>query len=140
MRVRCKSNRGADLIPPYFNPRTGKPESQSYALTVGRSYVVYALGFGDPGTWVYIADDHFADGPRVYPLCLFEIEQGAVSRTWELAVGKRDSEQAQMLAPREWLSMEWFFNRVFDGDAEAVAAFAEMKQRIDAECAAPSGS
>lgn len=140
MRVRCKSNLGDDLVPPYYEPGIGKPEGHRYALTVGRSYVVYALGFGDLGTRVYVADDVFVDGPRHYPLCLFDVEQGAVSASWEFAVDRSDSDQAQMLAPRKWLEMKWFFNRVVDGDTEAVAAFAEMKRRIDQECAAPSAS
>lgn len=140
MRVRCKSNRGDDLVPPYYDPRIGKPVGHTYALTVGRAYIVYALGFGDLGTWVYVADDVFVDGPRHYPLCLFDIEQGAVARSWEFAVDVSDSDHARMLAPREWLEMRWFFNRVVAGDTEAVAAFADMKRRIDQECAAAGAS
>jgi hypothetical protein len=133
MKVRCKSNRGEDLVPPYYDPQIGRPNGHRFALTIGRSYVVYALGFGDPGTWVYIADDVFVDGPRRYPLCLFEIEDDSVSQTWSVAFERRDADQARMLAPRKWLEMKWFFNRVVDGDADAVAAFAEMKQAIDEE-------
>jgi hypothetical protein len=123
------------LVLPYFEPRRGNPVG-TFHLTVGQRYTVYALGLNGPGTWVYIADDCFVDGPRRYPHCLFDLEDASVSPSWVFATGRKDSDQPEMLAPSSWLGTEWFFNHVVDGEPEAVARFAEMKRRIDAECAA----
>lgn len=133
MRVRCKAKRGVDLVLPYYDPAVGKPADAVFHLTVGRCYTVYALGLEGAGTWVYIADDAFVDGPRRHPLCLFDVEDAAVSKSWEFAIGRDDGEHRQMLAPAAWFAMRWFFNRVVDGDAEAVDAFARMKRSIDGE-------
>lgn len=136
MKVRCKSNQGGEVVPPYFSADVGKPVGQTYDLTVGNCYTVYALGLNGPGTWVYVADDAFVDGPRRYPLCLFDIEDPSVSRHWSFGTGREDSDQPEMLAPEGWLATKWFFNRLFDGEPDAVAAFAEMKRRIDEEAGA----
>jgi len=135
MQVRCKTNRGADLELPYYNPEVGKPLEGVFELTVGSLYTVYALGLNGPGTWVYLADDVYVDGPRRYPLCLFDIEDAKVSRHWEFASGRDDADQPELLAPALWLATKWFFNLVFDGDAKAVAAFRQMKNDVDAEVA-----
>ena len=133
MRVRCKTNRGAELEAPYYNPEVGKPLGHVFDLTIGSLYTVYAVGLNGPGTWLYVADDLFVDGPRRYPLSLFEIEDARVSRHWGLASGREDGEQPELLAPASWLAMKWFFNRIVDGDVEAVAAFSRMKADIDDE-------
>ena len=138
MRVRCIENRGSGLTPPYYSAEHGRPDHQTFNLTVGRSYVVYAMGLNGPGTWLYLADDVYVDGPRRYPLCLFEVESGCLSRSWTFSAGLRDSDHAEMLAPAEWLQMPWFFNRLVDGDDLAVLAFARMREAMDAEEAAES--
>jgi hypothetical protein len=136
MRARCKSNRGDDFELPYFDPKHGRPDGHVFDLTPGRLYTVYAVGFKGSGTWLYVAEDHFIDGPRKFPVILFELEDPSVSKYWVLTVGRLDSEQPDMLAPVEWGREPWFFNRIVDGEPEAVAIFAEMKTRLDLEAGA----
>lgn len=133
MRARCKTNKGDDLEMPYFNPRVGRPVGHVFDITPGRSYVVYAIGFNGPGTWLYIADDAFFDGPRMFPVTLFELENPAVSKYWVLTLDHKDAEQPDMLAPLGWGREPWFFNRLVDGEPQAVAIFTAMKAQIDAE-------
>lgn len=120
MRVRCRTNQLAD---------------QTIAqLTEGETYIVYALGL-DTRPSVYITDDAFVDGPRRYPLELFEIVDGAVSAHWHLAVDHARSEDATILAPQAWLREEAFFERALDGEDDAVAVFAALKRTLDVEAA-----
>jgi hypothetical protein len=133
MRVRCKTNRGEDLEAPYFHPQIGKPVGQRFHLTPGESYVVYAMGFHGPGTWFYVADDHFSDAPHQYASTLFELEDPAVSGHWVLTMNHNDAEQPDMLAPVEWGREPWFYERLFDGEPKAVAIFARQKALLDRE-------
>jgi hypothetical protein len=104
-----------------------------FELTPGHSYVVYAVGVNGPGTWLYVADDAFTDGPRQFPVTLFELEDPTVSRHWVLSLGHDDAEQPDMLAPPEWVRERWFFNRLVDGEPRAVAIFARLKAQLDTE-------
>jgi hypothetical protein len=133
MRVRCKTNRADDVAPSQRLPRLSGPSSHTYDLTVGRDYVVYAIGLGQLGPWFYIADDAFIDGPRQFPSSLFELRDPSVSRHWVMSLGHRDAEQPDMLAPAEWVREPWFFNRLVDGEPTAVAIFMELKPRLDGE-------
>lgn len=91
------------------------------------------MGFSSFGVHIYITDDDFVDGPRQYPLHLFEITDGKVPSSWSLARDVKDGEQQQMLAPAKWLAEPWFFERLVDGEPEAVRLFKEIKSAIDEE-------
>ena len=55
----------------------------------------------------------------------------------DIGTGRGDSDQPEMLAPEGWLGTRWFFNRLFDGEVDVLAAFAEMKRQIDEEAGSP---
>lgn len=132
MLVRCLSNRDTYTVE---SPAAAMGELVDRVLniTVSRDYLVYALGFSGEGVWAYIADDAYVDGPRRYPLRLFELLDPRVSKYWVLTIGRVDGEEANILAPPEWNEHPWFFNRVVDGEGSAVATFMRIKQKLDVE-------
>jgi hypothetical protein len=112
VRIRCIANRGSGLTGPYYEPAEGFSLDAEFKLTVGHQYVVYGLGFRKTQMWYYIADDAFVDGPRGYPHCLFEIDDGNRKNRWMLrmlvfvARGGRSADRSNLFLA-ERLPITW---------------------------------
>ena len=79
---RCLINRGADLDPPsrggYYTNKT------EFALVVGKSYLIYAMGLWRGGLEVLVRDETAL--PNWYGAVLFEIPAQRVPDDWEFVL------------------------------------------------------
>lgn len=97
---------------------------QEFPVSVGSTYIAYGLRQWGAGSWVDI------EAPAGYlvvvPLCLFEIEDGSVSRHWIL---QRDVDGDFALLPPE-MHARYFLDDLSSGDPGAAKAFAAVKARM----------
>ena len=79
---RCLINRGADLDPPsrggYYTNKT------EFALVVGKSYLIYAMGLWRGGLEVLVRDETAL--PNWYPAVLLEIPAQPLPDDWEFVL------------------------------------------------------
>src|SRR5438132_13847459 len=79
MRVRCRTNREADLSTPWA---VGVSDG-TFRLTAGKEYVVYALEWSAEGVPGYVlCYDGYWQYPLHYPAELFDITDQRPSRYW----------------------------------------------------------
>jgi hypothetical protein len=136
VRIRCISNRGADIPDDGREPRAGISSDTLFPLTVGKEYVVYGWTVWRAYPWYYIADDNHSYYPVWHPAPLFEVVDGRLSRYWvysyHRAVSRYDRD-APVVAFREWAEDPYFYDRLTDGDAEAIATFRRYQELTDRE-------
>jgi hypothetical protein len=58
MRVKCLANTGRALPEASLDSRRGLSIEKNFPLTVGMTYVVYAITMYRGFTWYYVLDDH----------------------------------------------------------------------------------
>ncbi|MCC7508392.1 MAG: hypothetical protein IT464_03340 [Planctomycetes bacterium] len=125
MKVKCVR------LNPVIEPGDQSPihgELSPDQLTVGRCYVVYAIEVRDGRAILWIDSDYRLQWPSPVDASLFVVEAGAVSRLWVVTFTPH-----LWIAPRPCIESEFFFDRLTDGDSEAVAAFSKMKEFMDLE-------
>jgi hypothetical protein len=135
MRVVCLTNRGEGLPPSYLDPIGGYDKATIFPLEPRKEYAVYALTLRRGGVWYYIVDDRLLDYPVWHPAPLFKVEDPRVSRYWVFAFhgqGIRDGDA--VFAFREWAEDPLsFYDRLSDGDSDAVAVFRRYRELMDIE-------
>jgi hypothetical protein len=93
-------------------------------LVVGREYAVQALEARDEGLWVYLHSVAASDYPYPYPLELFDFSDERIPAGWMLRV---DATRQHVVFKRaafvEWMADEQFYERLVDGDPEAISAY-----------------
>lgn len=133
MRLLCIANTSNDLPSECLvDPRVLKP-GKTFAVTVGASYVVYAVTVYRGFAWYYVLDDNELEYPVWKPAPLFELESGAIPGGWVLGYVRSEKEDVgyPLLSFAEWANDRTFYERLVDGDDDAVAVF--DRQRIEAE-------
>ncbi len=63
MKVRCIGNRGSNLPPALLDPKSNRDENTLFALTIGKTYVVYGLTVYRSFLWYYLCDEEFTYFP-----------------------------------------------------------------------------
>src|SRR4051812_30735358 len=103
MRVRCMASTGTALPDSYIDSVGGYGREAILPITVGASYLVFALTIRRGGVWYYVLDDQDLGFPVWYPAPLFEVIDARLSRFWIFGFsddGRRDGDA--LFAFREW--------------------------------------
>ena len=134
MRVRCVANMPLHLPSVYFRPRGIylQHAKKELPLRPGMEYLVYGIIFHDQQASMYLCTEDGPDYPIWYPLPLFEIVDSRASRIWRLAVDLSRSGDARIV-PEDWARDNYFYDRLTDGDPEAVRAWDKMKTILEIE-------
>lgn len=133
MKILCIANRGKALPPQYLDPRIPRGPESEFFVTVGRTYLVYALRFLSNQVWYYIDDDHRGWYPIRKPAPLFKVVDSRLSKYWGVRVSESDRGSDVLIAFEEWLSVPGFYDRLTDREDKEVGMFKERKQSMDEE-------
>jgi len=134
MKIRCIANKGADLPENYLNPPLDITKETEFKLTVGKEYTVYAISEWEGNLGYYICDERYTYYPLENPAPLFEIIDGRYSRYWQVQLATNGLLE---IAFEHWFSIPYFYDKLTDGEAEAVLIFEKIKELMDSEAAIP---
>jgi len=144
MLVRCTNNdlRSVDAASP-LGREIGcwfGASSTLLPLENGGLYVVYGLQFKDGWLRYFLADDDYlATGyPLSYVAGFFEVVDRRLSHCW-VSQHPSDPEPSLdvVMAFPEWTDDPGFYERLVDGDADAVRIFRRRKEFMDVEYPSP---
>ncbi len=135
MRIRCIANSGTFLSETYLDPAVGRTKETEFQLTIGKSYTVYALYQWQGSIWYYICDDGYTYYPQQNPAPLFEVIDNRLSSYWRFKVYPNG---LLKLAFEEWLSDQYFYDKLTDGSEKEVLIFEKLKELIDTEALSPA--
>jgi hypothetical protein len=135
MRIKCISNLGDELPDDCLKPDWGFTQEKEFALVLGKVYPVYAFTVLFGYIWYFICDENYSFYPVWNPSPLFIIVDHRLSRFWELNsfIGGSAVETQTIVAFPEWAKDRLFYDRLTNGDMEAVRIFHHYKMLIDAE-------
>lgn len=135
MRVVCTNNRGDNLPKHLWNEAMGLSKSTHFHITIGSEYVVYAITLFLGDIWYYICDDSYKYFPVWHPACLFRVVDPRLSATWQYVYDPvtDSSDEAMLLGFREWATDHGFYERLTEGDPDAVGVFRRYKTILDSE-------
>lgn len=135
MRIRCIANTGTVLSETYLDPAVGRTKETEFQLTIGKEYTVYALYQWQGSIWYYICDDGYTYYPQQNPAPLFEVVDNRLSSYWRFKVYPNG---LLKLAFEEWLSDQYFYDKLTDGEETEVLIFEKLKELIDTEALSPA--
>jgi hypothetical protein len=136
MKVKCLGNRGSSLPKELLDPRSNCDENTRFALTIGKTYIVYGITVYRRYLWYYVCDDDFTYFPVWNPSPLFEIADHRVSKYWEVNYsreGRDESDVGIIVAYPEWAQNPYYYGRLADNRDEEVAVFRKYQKMIDEE-------
>lgn len=132
MIVRCQATTGAALPVDARDPLLGINLDTEYPVTVGRSYPVYGVTILLGITWYYILDDDELPWPVWAPAPLFDVIDGTLPNSWQFGYFRFSLEQQfPLLSFPEWAADHFFYERLVDGEEDAVRVFACRRQEVE---------
>lgn len=139
MIVRCLSNRGSDLPETSRDPAGGFHDKTVFELQVDQHYVVYGLTIHLNHVWYYLCAGRGDTFPIWYPSPLFEVADGRLSAQWifNYFLDPPRGVDYAVIAFSEWANDLSFYDRLTDGEEEAVLTFQRYKRLIDDEAKLP---
>lgn len=103
-------------------------------LEKNKEYNVYGVFFRDNSPWYYINIDDETLEPTLYPAEVFNITNKNLSSYWQLSsIIYPDGIKVTSLVFDEWAKDSLFYERLIDGDPEALALFKKYKILMDKE-------
>lgn len=135
MRIRCIANTGTFLSETYLEPAVGRTKETEFQLTIGKAYTVYALYQWQGSIWYYICDDGYTYYPQQNPAPLFEVIDNRLSSYWRFKVYPNG---LLKLAFEAWLSDQYFYDKLTDGEKTEILIFEKLKELIDTEALSPA--
>lgn len=137
MRVRCRTNRAADLTTPWA---VGLGDGDYPRLTPGRDYVVYALEWSEGVPGYILCDDDYWLYPMHYPAELFDITDPRPSRHWIVGFHPaRPWGETRRVPPEvvvgfpEWVADWGFRYRLTESREPELSTWRRFKLLLDAE-------
>jgi hypothetical protein len=109
--------------------KSGREQTSSAWLTVGRVYVVLSLYVASDGNSVQIMGDQ-GPGPGIYRLDQFELVDGSIPAIW--VASKMPRGNGLSLEPAAWAPVG-FWDKYFDGDPEARAVFQQVLAKLTSD-------
>ncbi len=101
--------------------------SQLDELSIGIIYQVHGLVFRDNVPWYYI-DAHDLDYPTPYPSDYFQPLTEPIPLNWRLVTRRLDAHTFETsVVPEFWANDVGFYERLVDGEKEAVQKFNQLK-------------
>ena len=134
MKIRCIANKGVELPEIYLNPPLDITRETEFKLIVGKEYIVYAISEWQGNLSYYICDERYTYYPIHNPAPLFEIVDARYSRYWQVQLATNGLLE---IAFELWFSIPNFYDKLTDGEPEAVLIFDKIKELMDAESAIP---
>jgi hypothetical protein len=135
MKVKCICKTFEELPKEIFNSlhqisilnnlNSNKPD-----ITVGKEYIVYGIHSSLGNTWYFIADDDYIDYPVYVLSVFFKIIDPRVSKYWQFNINENGNFS---LWPPSWNQIEYYFDRLTDGEPDIVEDFQKIKEQIDLE-------
>ncbi|MCU1748386.1 hypothetical protein [Pseudomonas sp. 6D_7.1_Bac1] len=103
-------------------------------LQVGREYVVYGVEFWDNCPWFYLCTEDDDEYPKPFAADFFETTDKRISKCWTLVTSPCEGdENSTRLVFEEWARDSAFYERLIDGEGDAVTLFAEYRFLMDSE-------
>lgn len=113
-------------------------ETKSKVLTLGKSYIVYALTIDAEGTWFCILDEA-RSSPMWHPEYCFKIEHQRLSRYWIINSWKdKQGVNRPILAFPEWANSQYFHWDLVESDEEAWKIFRKYEKLMNLEFPNPT--
>ncbi|XZN92880.1 MAG: hypothetical protein ACM65M_08655 [Microcoleus sp.] len=134
MKIRCIANKGTQLPENYLSPSLDITTETEFKLIPGKEYIVYAISEWQGNLSYYICDERYTYYPIHNPAPLFEIVDGRYSRYWQVQLAANGLLE---IAFEHWFSIPNFYDRLTDGESEAVLIFEKIKELMDAESEIP---
>jgi hypothetical protein len=130
MKVCCIANSGEFLPETYLKPDLYYDNNTTFALTIGKEYVVYAFSEWQGNLWYYICDDNYAYYPMQNPAPLFKIIDNRVSKYWHFEIAPNGLLE---VAFEQWFADPNFYDKLTDQEEAEVLIFEKVKELMDAE-------
>ena len=137
MKVVCKINNLHDILNPYTLTRLKHYISKSDGeidLDIAREYTVYGIEFWDNCPWFYLCTEVDDEYPKPFAAEFFEVIDEHISQYWRLGStpsGERGNSTS--LVFEEWSKDPSFYERLIDGDEQAIVTFAKYKKLMNSE-------
>lgn len=132
MIVRCISSTGAVLPVNARDPLLGVDSDTEFPITIGHTYPVYAVTVLLGIAWYYILNDDGQPWPKWTPAPLFDITDGSFPSSWRFGYFRFSMEdQYPIISFPEWSSDHGFYERLVDGEEEAVQVFNRRRKEVD---------
>jgi hypothetical protein len=106
-------------------------------LTIGKTYVVYAVAVRYGYPWYYLADDNFTSYPIAYAAPFFQLVDNRLSEYWRFGHFMFDEfgeAPTSLIAFDEWSSDYSFYERLLDDEPTEKSVFRRYKELIEQEC------
>ena len=137
MRVICKINNLYSVSDQLLLRRLKKyinmPDGE-IGLEVGREYPVYGVVFWDNSPWYYLCSEDYDKYPKPFAAEFFNVLDDKLSSFWKLsAMDQGKGEILSSLVFDEWAKDSTFYERLVEGDPEAVDLFAKYRKEMDKE-------
>lgn len=132
MIVRCIANTGAALPSFSYDKNQGVTAESVFAVTLGRNYHVFGVTTLLGTAWYYILNDDGHEWPAWVPAPLFDVVDGRLPASWIVGYFRFSREsQYPMVSFPEWATDHEFYERLVDGDSEAVRVFSMRRAEIE---------
>jgi len=104
-----------------------------FPLKVGKEYVVYGITLNLGYLWYYICDEDYSYYPIWNPSPLFGIVDSRLSSFWRIGMCSVGHAKLAMpiIAFAEWVDDPLFYDRLTNGEKDAVVVFKKYKQLMD---------
>ena len=132
MIVLCRTN-SADVLPTYaYDSAQGVTAETEFSVTPGRNYFVFGITVLLGIAWYYVLDDDHHAWPTWVPAPLFDVADGTIPANWMVGYFRfsRDH-QYPLLSFPEWAADHGFYERLVEGDPEAVRVFSLRRAEIE---------
>lgn len=100
-------------------------------LVIGNIYNVYGILFRDNAPWYYVctfSDDTY---PSPFPAELFEVLEDELPACWRLSFQNNKGVIKSELVFPEWARDRMYYERLIDGDPQAITIFNKYRKIID---------
>jgi hypothetical protein len=99
-------------------------------ISVGSLYIVYGVAFRGEFPWYLICEYEGDDYPRPHFSRLFEIVDDRIPPGWSFRLDVVNVGQAAVL-PVQWARDPSFFEKLVDGNPDALSFFKSLKSDMD---------
>ncbi len=132
MMVRCIANTGEVIPPMSRDPGRGVDATTVFPFSIGCSYAVFAMTNFLGIAWYYILDDDGNRWPTWAPSPLFNVDDGRLPASWQIGYFRfSDEDQYPILSFPEWATDHRFYERLVDGETEAVRVFEDRRREVE---------
>lgn len=137
MKVVCKINNLNQLSDERLLARLKKYIHMSDGelnLDIEKEYTVYGIIFRDNSPWFYICRPEIYEYPVPSAAEFFDVIDDRLSSHWKLSsVDVGGKEMYSALVFDEWARDRSYYERLLDGEPQAVALFAKYRKIMDEE-------